>query len=384
MCRIAIRFELAHDEEGALAFGYSPLLETVLSLHVLVEPKHHALQHDWVRTTRSLRPALRREIAALSFLYRWTLPNCILPSAATGYDEFEDELARLRALRTDVLAFELLRSLYDHGGRRRPAPRRVLVDPEVRARVLKRATELGYDPRGAVRLLFDDPETLVARLVRLLEAYWEQAFAAEWRRIEQHLADGVTAAGREIAAGGVFPFLIGLAPQLRVDPDDSSFGLDVPHDHRVQLGPENPLLLVPSVYVWPHVRVNCDGPWQLTLVYRAPHLADSLRHSKPPELVRAFRALGDPTRLRMLQLIARRPRSTQELAALVGLSAPGASKHLRALTGAGLLATHREGYYVVYSLALDRIETLGGDLRRAISSPAPRRGRGGDARDRAP
>jgi DNA-binding transcriptional ArsR family regulator len=362
-----IRFELAPDEEGALAFGYSPLLETVLSLHVLVEPKHHALQHEWVRAMRMLRPALRRELFALSFLYRWTLPNHVLPSARTGYEDFDAELARLRALKTEVAAFELLRSLYDHGGRRRPSPHRVLADPAVRAQVLKRAGQLGYDARGPVRLLFDDPAGLAARFADLLEAYWEEAFAAEWARIEPALAAGVTAAGREIARGGVYPFLLRLAPQLRVDLADSSFGLDVPHDHRVPLDPSNPLLLVPSVYVWPHVRVNCDAPWPLTLVYRAPHLSQSLRPAQPPELVSVFRALGDPTRVRILQLVAGKPRSTQELATLVGLSTPGTSKHLRTLAGAGLVTTRREGYYVVYSLAPERLETLGGDLARLIA-----------------
>ena len=84
---IAIRFHLAEDEQAGLAFGYSPLLETVLSLHVLAEPKHHALQHDWVRAMRGLPPGLRRELRVLEFLYRWTLPNFVLPSATT---EFED------------------------------------------------------------------------------------------------------------------------------------------------------------------------------------------------------------------------------------------------------------------------------------------------------
>ena len=83
----------------------------MLSLHVLVEPKHHALQHDWVRAARSLRPGLRREIAALSFLYRWTLPNCILPSARTAFEDFGTELTCLGSLRTETPAFELLRSL---------------------------------------------------------------------------------------------------------------------------------------------------------------------------------------------------------------------------------------------------------------------------------
>jgi DNA-binding transcriptional ArsR family regulator len=371
VCRIGIRFELAPDDEGALAFGYSPLLEAVLSLHVLVEPKHHALQHDWVRAARSLRPGLRREIAALSFLYRWTLPNSTLPSARTAYEDFETELARFRSLRTETAAFELLRSLYDHGGHRRPAPRRVLADPAVRTQVLRRASALGYSSRGAVRLLFDDPALLHARLADLLEAYWAEASAAEWERIEPHLADGVAAAGREIAADGVYPFLFRLAPGLRVDLEDSSFGLDLPHDHRVRLDGGSQLLLVPSVYVWPHVRVNCDGPWQLTLVYRAPHLAESLRQPRPPELVRAFRALADPTRLRILQLVAGKPRSTQELAALVRLSEAGTSKHLRVLSAAGLLTRHREGYYVVYSLAPERLRTLGRDLPRLIARSDP-------------
>ena len=165
----------------------------------------------------------------------------------------------------------------------------------------------------------------------------------------------------------MYPFLQRLAPKLRVDLEDGSFGIDVPHDHRVKLDAGNQLLLVPSVYTWPHVRVNCDGPWQLTLVYRAPHLVETLRGPKPPELVGAFRALGDPTRLGILQLVARRPRSTQELAALVGLSPAGTSKHLRALASAGLLTTHREGYYVVYELAAERLRALGGDLGRFIA-----------------
>jgi DNA-binding transcriptional ArsR family regulator len=257
-----------------------------------------------------------------------------------------------------------VRSLYDHGGR----PRRgLLADPAVRAQALKRAGQLDYDARGPVRLLFDDPAKLAARFTDLLEAYWHEAFAAEWARIEPDLAAGVAAAGREIAHEGPYAFLLRLAPQLRVDLADSSFGLDVPHEHRVRLDADDPLLLVPSVYTWPHVRVNCDAPWPLTLVYRAPHIAESLRQPKPPELVSAFRALGDPTRLRILQLLARRPRSTQELATLVGLSAPGTSKHLRMLAGAGLLTTHREGYYVVYSVAAERVRSLGGDLVRLIA-----------------
>jgi DNA-binding transcriptional ArsR family regulator len=59
--------------------------------------------------------------------------------------------------------------------------------------------------------------------------------------------------------------------------------------------------------------------------------------------------------LRVLALIAARPRSTQELAPLVGMSQAGLSKHLRLLARAGVLESRRDGYYVLYSLVPDRL-----------------------------
>jgi DNA-binding transcriptional ArsR family regulator len=358
---VPIRFQLAAEDEAALAFAASPLLEAVLSLHVLAEPKHHALQHEWVRAARKLPVALRREIATLSFLYRWTFPNCVLPSATSGDDDFETELASLRALRPEIAAFELLRPLYDHGGRQRDRAR-LIRDVEVRSLALRRAGALGTGARKAATLLFDDPAALLERFARLLESYWEEAFAAEWHRIEPKLADGIAAAGAKIVRDGIYAFLLQLAPALRVDPAAQTFGLDVPHDHRIVLGAENPLLLLPSTYVWPHVRVNCDGPWPLALVYRAPYLVEGLGQASVPELERSLQALAAPTRLRIVQLVAERPRSTQEIASLAALSEAAASKHLRLLASAGLLTARREGYYVLYSLAPDAFTALASEL----------------------
>jgi DNA-binding transcriptional ArsR family regulator len=363
---IAIRFEIGAQEDGVVAFGYSPLLESVLSLHVLAEPKHHALQHAWVRAMRNLPSSLRRELDALSFLYRWTLPDAILPTATSEYDDFDVELERLRRTRIDVIAFDFLRPIYDHGGGVRPARRRILSSSDVRTRALRSAATLGPASRRAAALIFDDPRRLVERFTSLLEAYWEHAFAAEWARIEPQLADSVELAGRQIANDGVGAFLVTLAPQLRVDAGARSFGLDVPHDHRVPISAKNPLLLVPSVYVWPHVRVNCDPPWPLAVVYRAPHLVKGLQRSTPPELVRLLKALGDPTRLRILELLAKQPRSTQELAPLAGLTDAGTSKQLRVLASVGLLTAKREGYYVVYSVEPEKLATLSDELGHVV------------------
>jgi DNA-binding transcriptional ArsR family regulator len=358
---MAIRFHLPARALDRIAFAYSPLLEAALSLHVLVEPKHHPLQHEWVRAMRTLTPALRREIGAFSFLYRATLADVFLPSPTEEYPDFGLELERLGRLDERTLAYELTRPLHDHGGAEPRDPR--LDDPDVQASVLRGAEFHGHEAVRAAHALLEDPVEVTRRLTALLAGYWEAAFAAEWEQLEPRLAAAVTEAGRQLADDGVYSLLLGLAPQLRVDAGREEFGIDVGHEHRVEVGEDETLVLAPSYFVWPHVRVNCDRPWPLTLVYPAGFVLGAVRRELPSgDLLRSLRAVADGTRLRALKLIAERPRSTQELARLIGISEAGLSKHLRLMAQAGLLTTRREGYYVLYSLVPERIEALAAAL----------------------
>jgi DNA-binding transcriptional ArsR family regulator len=364
-----IRFRLPPDAAERVSFTYSPLFEAVLSLHVLAEPKHHPLQHGWMRAMRRLPASLKREIAAHSFLYRGTIADCFLPADAAQYVDFETELRRLRTLPAGVLAYELTRPLYDHGGRR---PRRVrLQDEAVRRGVLGGARRLGSGAERVARTLLEDPPAVAESVASMLEAYWEAAFAEEWARVEPLLAAAVEEAGRDIARGGLYPFVRSLAPQLRIDEPAGEFGIDVPHDHAVEVSTRRPLALVPSWFVWPHVLVNCDEPWPLSLAYGAPAVRGQARRRLPPaELRSLLNSLADGTRLTALRLIAERPRSTQELAPLVGLTEAGLSKHLRVLADAGVLTRRREGYYVLYSLVPQRLDDVSDALRAFVAADA--------------
>jgi biotin operon repressor len=77
---------------------------------------------------------------------------------------------------------------------------------------------------------------------------------------------------------------------------------------------------------------------------------DAPRDSSRPELLRLFKALADPVRLRMVGLLVERGRCGQELASLLGISAPTVSHHLRVLREAGLLREVRENPYRFYEL----------------------------------
>ncbi|KPV55565.1 hypothetical protein QJ48_32455 [Paenibacillus sp. A3] len=50
-----------------------------------------------------------------------------------------------------------------------------------------------------------------------------------------------------------------------------------------------------------------------------------------------FRTLAEPNRLRMVELLREGPLTVGEIASRLGLSQPQASKHLRALSAAGLV-----------------------------------------------
>ena len=351
-----------HPEEH-VALTVSPLLECVLSLHVLLGPKHHALQHAWVRRMRGLEPGLRREIEAFGFVYRRQIPDLLVPGVEAAPESFEQELVRLRRLAPALLLSALGRSLDDHGGGDREGQSR---DPARRRRMLERAAADGASRRHAA-LLLDDPAAFADRLANVFERYWEACFAAEWERVEELLARSIEEAGRQLATVGIWPLLGRLPAHCRVDPVRRELRIELPHEHRVEVSACTPLVLSPSYFVWPHLRVNCDPPWPLAIVYTASVFAREAEPRIPPaELLALLRALGDDTRLRVLELIAERPRTTQELEPLVGLSRAGLSKSIRRLAEVGLISPRRDGYYVVYSLDPGRLDLLSAALGRYL------------------
>lgn len=64
----------------------------------------------------------------------------------------------------------------------------------------------------------------------------------------------------------------------------------------------------------------------------------------------AFKALGDPTRRRILELLRARDMSAGEIAEHFDMTKPSLSHHLSALKAAGLVSAERHGQSLIYSL----------------------------------
>ncbi len=101
----------------------------------------------------------------------------------------------------------------------------------------------------------------------------------------------------------------------------------------------------------------------------APLLEEPLGPEEARRLAGAFKALGDPTRLRLLSLIAAGPggrRCACELVEPLGLAQPTVSHHLKVLTRAGLLSSEKRGSWIFYRVGHEGLAAL----RAALVDPA--------------
>jgi DNA-binding transcriptional ArsR family regulator len=113
--------------------------------------------------------------------------------------------------------------------------------------------------------------------------------------------------------------------------------------------------------MWPTVSIVTAPPWQPTLMYPARGLGMLWRPESeaPPD---ALAKLVGQSRAALLVALDS-PRSTTELAALLGISLGAVSQHLAILREAGLVCGHRVARMVLYMRSGE------GDALVAASTP---------------
>lgn len=108
------------------------------------------------------------------------------------------------------------------------------------------------------------------------------------------------------------------------------------------------------------------------------------------EIIKQFKALSDPTRLRLLNILNHYELNVNEIVSIVDMIQSGVSRHLKILLEAGLLVLRKDGSFIYYSanktrdtfslidLACSRIETetvCALDLKKAKQSITIRKNR---------
>jgi rhodanese-related sulfurtransferase/DNA-binding transcriptional ArsR family regulator len=86
------------------------------------------------------------------------------------------------------------------------------------------------------------------------------------------------------------------------------------------------------------------------------------------QFARVGKALANPARLELLDLLAQGERSVEELAAAAGLRVSNTSAQLRVLAGAGLVASRRDGVRIYYRLADQNVSAFTGRVQDFATS----------------
>ena len=101
----------------------------------------------------------------------------------------------------------------------------------------------------------------------------------------------------------------------------------------------------------------------------SPVVPEVIQPAEAETLASGFKALADPTRLRLISLVAAHEDAEAcvcELTDPVGLSQPTVSHHLKILVDAGILTREQRGKWAYYRLVPDTLNTLA-----ALIAPQP-------------
>jgi DNA-binding transcriptional ArsR family regulator len=365
-----------------VAFGCSPAQEALRSLHVLTDVKHHPLHISWALRTRTrMASQLKDEADKFAFWYldRPLVFRELWPQADVG--SWADELSVLREAPIEQFAEQLIHGALTRKGLGPRVPLdRFLHSPELQEGALAQIQARHPASLPVMHQLIADPEHSRERFAEFLSSYWQACIGPEWPTLEAQLRGDIARRGRAMSRRGLPRMLEELSPHVRADQATDEVVIRPPGRRAdadqldLTLTDHDQLLLVPSHFVWPELTAVAqkdpeDGRERLTvlIVYALAEMQQEGRAPLPPQdLLKLLRSAGDPTRLQVLQLLTQQPRSTRELAGLIGLTEAAISKHLKLLQDAGWVTPERHSYYVYYRLVRASLTDLAHGLEQLL------------------
>jgi len=298
------------------------------SLHVLHHPSRYGLRGAWAAGVRSRLSTDQRSILEeaqdlvfppVAWLYTLPTPKDAATALwALGKIPAAERLPVL-ALNADISPeyIEILKGVATRKSWGDQDMEQVRTFYQQRDRVIK--------PKTIVSILdwWAHADEFGERYLEALQSYQVVFFAEEERRIRPHLQDSLTQA-QEAAKRLPFEKLV----------EQLSQGLEI-----AEMAECDEVVFAPSYWTTPLViYVHLDAKRMLMLYGSRPVDAALVPGEVVPDtMLRALKALADPTRLRILRYLAAEPLTPSQLSTRLRLRAPTMIHHLNTLRLAGLV-----------------------------------------------
>jgi DNA-binding transcriptional ArsR family regulator len=272
-----------------------------------------------------------------------------------GFDEYIDHLKSLSPAHYQGMAANALVRIYRDRGLTELPPE--TDDPyEWRMFLRPGITRANIDEAAA---LVTSPEQLKRRTLALIEGFWRQGYAAEH---ERHRADLQRAVR----------FAQALAhPTVQVTFSELS-GHRLPDELEARLAQVDTVVFSPSAHLGSFVQYVHYG---CTLIlYFDPHsvlrdrpsLARASRGDEArlnsEEVLDGLRAMSDPSRMRIIEMLREGELYAQEIVARLGISQSAVSRHLSTLESAKIITVRPANGMKYYAIDRGRLRDLAGHL----------------------
>lgn len=312
-----IKLHLQAEDLARMRLAYSPLLELAMSFKVWQTPIYQSGYQDWLSMAENTLQSVE-----LPYMAAVITPNYIagylMPTPLAPIRDFADEITRIKTTSPEMIRLQM-------------------------------QCQLQVDPLTPIRQQFlDEPCLALDCLITELIFYWEQTLAPYWRQMLSILENAVLHQAHNLALQGTENALNQLADNavyandvLSIDKPRLPFWAD---EYHLQ---GDGVQLVPAIFKYrssAHVR---DA--QLPMVLYNARGFGLLEVEAPPPSSESLQLLIGDSKSRVLEAL-QKPRNTQELAHLLGLSTGAISQHLQRLHQTGLVESYRSGYYVFYRL----------------------------------
>jgi DNA-binding transcriptional ArsR family regulator len=327
-----------------IAFGYSAAHETIIALHVFMDCKHHPLHIPWVINARKkVDSALKREMEAFSIFYRRPIVPFWNLRMESSLRPFDADLKDFLHQPVEVYGKTVVETILNRKALN------IFNDGELKTELIELVNRRCPDSKEVILDMLNDPLASRQRFINMLESFWHACVKEEWPHIEELFLKDISIRGRKLIQEGPLHLLGSLSKEIDIYPEEKKAMIRRISKEEISFHESDVLYLAPTYFAWPHLFVNYHMPVGINYPIME-NQREAAQPIPPEDLLRFFKALGDFTRLQIIKYLAQKPRSTRELAHLLGVTEGAVSKHLKQLGDAGLVASKRESYYVFYYL----------------------------------